>query len=87
MYLIPSSVVSEVISKCHEIYLALPNQDGGQHADGQMRTLKLDFSTLIANVDNPQQYLNQEQLNFLNEHSFGWLDAYENNFDIFRTQN
>ena len=86
VFLVPADVVSYVIRMCHEIYLALPNQEGGQHADTSMRTLKIDFSTLIANVDNPEQYLNRNQLSFIQNHSFGWLDKYENNFDIFKTQ-
>jgi hypothetical protein len=86
VFLVPADVVSYVIRMCHEIYLALPNQEGGQHADTSMRTLKIDFSTLIANVDNPEQYLNRNQLSFIQNHSFGWLDEYENNFDIFKTQ-
>lgn len=85
VYLISADVVSYVIKMCHEIYLALPNRNGGAHADGQMRTLKIDFSTLIANVANPEQYLNNQQLSFISNHSLGWLDAYENNFDIFKT--
>ena len=86
VFLVPADVVSYVIRMCHEIYLALPNQEGGQHADTSMRTLKIDFSTLIANVDNPEQYLNRNQLSFIQNHSLGWLDKYENNFDIFKTQ-
>ena len=84
VFLVPADVVSYVIRMCHEIYLALPNQEGGQHADTSMRTLKIDFSTLIANVDNPEQYLNRNQLSFIQNHNFGWLDKYENNFDIFK---
>ena len=83
VYLIPAGVVSYVIKMCHEIYLALPNMQGGQHADSQMRTLKVDFSTLISNVQNPQQFLNENQIEFIRCHSLGWLDSYEDNFNIF----
>jgi hypothetical protein len=86
VFLVPADVVSYVIRMCHEIYLALPNQEGGQHADTSMRTLKNDFSTLIANVDNPEQYLNRNQLSFIQNHSLGWLDKYESNFNIFKAQ-
>jgi len=86
VYLISADVVSYVIKMCHEIYLALPNRNGGEHADTPMRTLKNDFSTLIANVDNPEQFLNRKQLSFIRNHSLGWLDEYESNFDIFKTR-
>ena len=82
VYLISADVVSYVIKMCHEIYLALPNRNGGEHADTPMRTLKNDFSTLITNVDNPEQYLNKKQLSFIKNHSLGWLDEYESNFNI-----
>ena len=84
VYLISADVVSYVIKMCHEIYLALPNRNGGEHADTPMRTLKNDFSTLIANVDNPERFLNRKQLSFIRNHSLGWLDEYESNFDIFK---
>ncbi len=83
VYLIPANVVSLVIRMCHEIYLAIPNRRGGKHLDSSLRTLRFDFSTLIANVDSPEQFLNKNQLSFLRHHSDGWLDAYENNFSIF----
>jgi len=86
IYLIPSSVVSNVISKCHEIYVTLPGVHGERNSESILRTLMTDFSTLIVNVDNPEQYLNRNQLAFIQNHSLGWLDEYENNFDIFKTQ-
>jgi hypothetical protein len=83
VYLIRANVVSLAIRMCHEIYLAIPNRRGGKHLDSSLRTLRFDFSTLIANVDSPEQFLNEIQLSFLRHHSDGWLDAYENNFAIF----
>jgi len=59
--------------------------NGATHTNGNMRTLKMDFATLISNVENPSEYLSRNQIRFLNEHSLGWLDRYENNFDIFNT--
>ena len=72
---------------CHEIYLALPNQQGGQHLDSQMRTLKFDFSTLISNVQTPERFLNENQIDFIKNHSLGWLDTYEDNFNVFSSLN
>jgi len=38
---------------------------------------------IIKNIVEPEDYLNSTQLTFIKEHSLGWLDKYENNFDIF----
>ena len=83
VFLIPSSVVSHAIRMGHEIWMALPGRNGAEHSGGNMRTLKFDYSTLVSNVENPSQYLSLRQLRFIKEHSLGWLDRYENNFDIF----
>ena len=63
--------------------MALPGRIGVSHRGGNMRTLKFDYSTLIRNFENPNEYLTRSQLRFISEHSMGWLDRYENNFDIF----
>jgi hypothetical protein len=82
VFIIPSEVVSHVISMCHKIYLSLPNKSGELHKDSHMRTLKFDFSTLIKNVNLPRNYLNSKQIKFIEEHKLGWLDEYENNFNL-----
>ena len=83
VFLVPAGVVSNAIRTGHEIWMALPGLNGTAHTSGNMRTLKMDFSTLISNVENPRDYLSHIQLRFLSEHSLGWLDRYENNFEIF----
>jgi hypothetical protein len=85
VFLVPAEVVSNAIRTGHEIWMALPGLNGATHTNGNMRTLKMDFSTLINNIENPSDYLSRNQIRFLNEHSLGWLDRYENNFDIFNT--
>ena len=37
--------------------------------------------------ESPEQFLNENQLSFIRNYSFGWLDAYEDNFDIFNGLN
>ena len=83
IFLMPASVVSHAIKTGHEIWMALPGRNGVSHRGGNMRTLKFDYSTLIRNFENPNEYLTRSQLRFISEHSMGWLDRYENNFDIF----
>jgi hypothetical protein len=83
IFLMPASVVSHAIKTEHEIWMALPGRNGVAHRGGNMRTLKFDYSTLIRNFENPNEYLTRSQLRFISEHGMGWLDRYENNFDIF----
>ena len=86
IFLIPADVVSDVIFMGNKIYMKLPNRFGRFRAGSDMRTLKIDFSTLLSSVAEPHTYLNEEEMFFIREHSLGWLDAYESNFDIFSTQ-
>lgn len=85
IFFVPANVVSEVISISNQIYLALPGRNGIQRRGSSRRTFEQDFSILTLNVENPSEYLTRSQIRFLNEHSMGWLDRYENNFDIFQT--
>ena len=86
IFLLPSIVVCNAIRMGNEIWMALPGRDGIAHTATAMRTFKTDYSTLIANTNNPEQHLSSQQLLFIKEHSNGWLDQYEDNFDIFRTE-
>jgi hypothetical protein len=85
IFFVPANVVSEVITISNQIYLALPGRNGIQRRDSTRRTLEQDFSILTRNVENPNGYLTRTQIRFLNEHSLGWLDVYENNLEIFNT--
>jgi hypothetical protein len=83
LYLIPASKVSHVISMGHQIYMTLPNRLGGIRRGSSLRTLESDFSVLINNFNSPEEYLDVDQIMFIKTHSTGWLDEYENNFDLF----
>lgn len=83
IYIIPSDVVSNAIAFGHRIYLKLPGKKDKAHIDGSMRTLKIDYSTLIKKIKEPSQFLNSTEINFIKKHSDGWLNKYENNFEIF----
>lgn len=85
IFFVPANVVSKAITISNQIYLALPGQHGIQRNGSNRRTLEQDFSTLTRNVENPSDYLNRSQIEFLNEHRMGWLDRYENNLNIFNT--
>jgi len=83
MYIVPSDVVSSAITMGHQIYLTLPGRKDKAHSDGSMRTFKTDYSSLISKVKDPLIFLTSVQLAFIQSHSNGWLDSYENNFSIF----
>jgi hypothetical protein len=70
----------------NEIYVAIPGLRGQERSPAAMRTFKMDYSTLINNLENPSEYLTRNQLRFIAEHSQGWLDRYENNFEIFNNR-
>jgi hypothetical protein len=85
IFFVPANVVSKVITISNQIYLALPGRNGIQRRGSTRRTLEQDFSILTRNVESPNDYLTRTQIRFLNEHSLGWLDTYENNLEIFNT--
>jgi hypothetical protein len=83
IFFVPANLVSEVITISNQIYLALPGRNGIQRRGSTRRTLEQDFSILTRNVESPNDYLTRAQIKFLNQHSLGWLDMYENNLEIF----
>jgi hypothetical protein len=85
IFFVPANVVSHVITTSNQIYLAIPGRNGIQRRGSSRRTLEEDFSILTRNVANTSDFLTRTQIRFLSEHSLGWLDRYENNFDIFNT--
>ena len=86
VFLVPAAVVSNAIRMGNEIYVAIPGLRGQERVPAAMRTFKMDYSTLINNLENPSEYLARNQLRFIAEHSQGWLDRYENNFQIFNNR-
>lgn len=85
IFFVPANVVSHVLTISNQIYLAIPGRNGIQRRGSSRRTLEEDFSILTRNVANTSDFLTRTQIRFLSEHSLGWLDRYENNFDIFNT--
>lgn len=83
VFIVPSSVVSNAIRTGNEIWLRLPGRRRANRREGSMRTLKMDYSTLIKNIENPGDFLSSREIHFIKNHSLGWLDRYENNFEIF----
>jgi len=40
-YIIPSSIVSENVKKCHQLWLDTPAKNGSKHKDNDMRTIQI----------------------------------------------
>lgn len=86
MFMMTSKKVSEVTSISHQIWLKLPNKDGGPHKDSDIRNLMIDTSQLIKKVERPDQYLTEDEIKFIENHSMGWLEQYRNDWTLFQTK-
>lgn len=62
VYVLPSTVVAEVLSVAHRKWLANPGKNGQLHKDGPMRRMLPDYTKTFGITDNP--YPN------------GWLNQY-----------
>jgi hypothetical protein len=75
IFIINSKMVAYVISTSHKIWLKLPGLKGRKHNDSPMRALHRDFS-FFAKIKNYKEYLNKEEIKFIEEYSSGWMDKY-----------
>ena len=81
-----SDLVSYVVKMSHQIYLKLPGMQGQLHStENKMRIMSSDYLNSVTNKKNREQlreYLNPEEIDFLNKHSQGWMDKYLDNWGI-----
>ena len=86
IYIMDSDLVSYVVKMSHQIYLKLPGMQGQLHStENKMRIMSSDYLNSVTNKKNREQlreYLNPEEIDFLNKHSQGWMDKYLDNWDI-----
>ena len=75
IFIINSKMVAYAISTSHKIWLKLPGLKGRKHNDSPMRALHRDFS-FFAKIKNYKEYLNKEEIKFIEEYSSGWMDKY-----------
>ena len=88
IYVIDSKKVSEVLKMSHQIYLKLPGINNQKHNDSNMRSLAADIFEDCTNQFNKEKihkYLSNCEINFLKDHSSGWMDNYLNNWDILKS--
>lgn len=87
IFIINSKTVSYFVKNSHKIWLKLPGLKGQKHNDTIMRQLTRDpFKSIISKVKNHEQYLNKEEINFINEHTFGWIDKYKNGWNLIHSK-
>ena len=77
IYIIDSETVSYSIKTSHKIWLKLPGAKGKKHNDTAMRQLTRDHKNIFAKKSNYKEYLNKEEINFINEHGSGWINKYK----------
>ncbi len=85
IYVMDSKKVSEVTKMSHRIYLKLPGVKGQTHNESSMRIMSSNYLSLVTNkknVNKIEEYLDNNELDFLEKHSEGWLEEYLDNWDI-----
>lgn len=73
-YVLPSKVVADCLSRCHQVWLNTPGRGGRPHRDGNMRRLLPDFSS-----DKPMA---EQDRNILDQYGSDWLEPYRENWRI-----
>jgi hypothetical protein len=76
IFVINSEVVAYAISTSHKIWLKLPGLKGQKHNESPMRRLHRDFN-FFTKLKNYKEYLNKEEIKFIEEYSSGWMDKYK----------
>lgn len=84
IHIIDSKTVAYAAKLSHQIWLKLPGLKGRPHKDTAMRQLMHDYRKIsgIKNNPNLKDYLNTEELKFLNDYSLGWMDKYKDNWSL-----
>ena len=87
VYIMDSNKVAHLAKKCHEIWLKIPGLKNQKHNDTNMRKMMSDFRKTIGKrkYEDLKDYLNEEDINFMENHSKGWMDKYEDNWSILKT--
>ena len=82
---IPSREVSDYIKNAHKIWLKLPGPKESVHKSTPLRIMHVDAYNYITtkwNRDKLEDYLGNDEIKFLKDHSLGWMDKYEDDWNI-----
>ena len=77
IYIIDSKTVSEILNFSHRIWLKVPGLKGRKHNDNNMRVLSRNNAVIVGKIKNFEEYLDADEINFLANHSEGWLNKYK----------
>ena len=78
IYIVDSEKVAECCKYSHQIWLKFPSMKGDKHKDTSMRMFSHDFGKIrTKKLTNWKDYLNDEEINFIEAHPQGWLDKYK----------
>ena len=84
IYIVDSHTVAKVIKVSHQIWLKTPGRNGKAHNDTPMRVLGRDNKIAVGKHQNYQEFLNEEEVKYLDEYSLGWLEPYKNAWNLIR---
>ena len=85
IFVLDSKIVSYLTTISHNIWLKLPGPKGNKHKNTNMRKLASDYFLEITakhNCENLEDYLTPGEIKFLEKYRHGWLDEYENNWQL-----
>jgi len=82
IYILNSETVSYLIRTSHQIWLKLPGLKGKKHNDSSMRHLTRDHKSIFTKLKNYKDYLNKDEIKFIETYSKGWLDKYKNYWNL-----
>jgi len=84
IYVVDSKVVANSVKTSHKIWLKLPGKKGQKHKDTSMRRLMRDYKANFTKIKNYKEYLSKDEVEFINQHSQGWLDKYKDAWHIIK---
>ena len=86
IFVVDSKIVAHAVKMSHQIWLKIPGLKGKKHKDTTMRHLMHDFRkiSMLNRLENLAEYLNQKEINFINEYSAGWLEKYKDRWNLLK---
>ena len=82
IYIVDSKTVANVIKTAHKIWLKVPGRNGQKHNPTKMRFFSRNVTAnYFKNFDDYKDYLDEKEINFLNNYQEGWLEKFKDNWD------
>ena len=81
IFILDAEKVATAVKFSHAIWLKLPGTKGQKHNDTDMRRLCRDYKSIFSKVKNYEEYLSNKEIEFLKDHSEGWLLPYKDSWE------